>query len=126
MSLVKRTTKPPLDFIIWESDGNVCRDNCTLAEGQVLQAATVLEGPDNALVAYDQGPATGILCYGTDTSEGAVEVVKLARGPCEVGESRLTWQSGTPDADKIAAYADLKALGIVVRKSGDGTVVGDW
>lgn len=114
------------EFIVWESDGNVCRDNCVLAAGQVLQRGTVVEGPDSALVAYDSGPATGVVTDAYNATDGDVACVKIARGPIELAESMLIFQSGASNQDKLDAYGDLKALGVIVRRSGDGTTTGTW
>lgn len=116
--------KANTDFIVWESDGNVCRDNAVLAADQVLEPGTVLQGPKDALVAYDDGPATGVLLYRTDTTDGERAVAIIARGPIELGESSLSWQSGASNQDKLDAYADLAALGILVRPSLDSTTTG--
>lgn len=103
------------DFIVSEADGNVCRDNIVVAEGNVLQAGTVLEGPQDAMVPYDAGPATGVLTDNTDATDADKAAVALTRGPCELIEGQLVFQSGASNQDKLDAYADLRALGVIVR-----------
>lgn len=107
------------EFILAEADFRHCRDEVSVAEGQVLEAGTLLSvgGSPSEVVMFSGGEPIGILVDNVDTTDGPVKVSALVRGPCQVASGMLVFESGTSDGDKETAYAALGALGIVVRQS---------
>lgn len=123
MGTVLREGRHPGEYLLNEEEGNYARENITVAEGQVLEAGTVLGKvtADGTYAIYDNGAsdgtqaAAGVLYDNVDASEGEVAAVAHVRGPLEVVSASLVWASGTSGGDKTAALADLRALGIIPR-----------
>ncbi len=109
-------------FILSLPSGNRAIDNITLAEGQNLSAGTVLGkiSASGKYAIYDNGASDGtqaaaaVLFADTDASDADTVCAAVVRD-AEVIQDELQWESGTSDNDKTAAYADLKAVGIVPR-----------
>lgn len=110
-----------------EGNGSISREPITLKSGNgVLVAGSVLGritaagadfgkyGPYNNAAADGRQAAAGVLFAGVDTTSADARGVGHVR-LCEVYASRLAWASGTSDADKTAAYADLAAANIIAR-----------
>lgn len=82
--------------------GKYLVQDASLASGAGLEAAGVLIGTDE----LNPGAVCGA---GVDT-----KVLMLARGPAKVAKSKLVMGAGTDtDAEKLAVYNALAALGIV-------------
>ena len=85
--------------------GKYIVQDSSLASGSGLESAGVLLGSDE-LHPYAVIPTT------TDT-----KVLMLARGPAVVAKQSLVFGAGTDtDAEKLAEYTRLAALGIVVSE----------
>jgi len=57
--------------------------------------------------------AAGITCDAYDATDADVDGVIIARGPAMVNPDALVWPAGITADQKIAALAELEALGIV-------------
>lgn len=112
-------------FLLSEANGNRSRDTITVASGQNLKAGAVLGkitsgSPTGEYKYYDNGASDGsqaaaaILLDDVDASAGDVKAAAILRD-AEVNGDELVYDSGQNDAAKIAALADLLALGILVR-----------
>lgn len=112
-------------FLLSEANGNRSRDVVTIASGQNLKAGAVLGkitsgSPTGEYKAYDNGAsdgsqaAAGILLDDCDASDADTHAVAILRD-AEVNRNELVYDSGQNDAAKVAAVADLLALGILVR-----------
>ncbi len=110
------------DWLLYEEDelGRYSRDIVTVAPNQVLVSGTVLglNAAGTQVGAYDNvGPdfaaAVGVLVEDITTGASPAKGVMLARH-AKIAPSGLTWAAGLVDADKTQAYADLKALGILL------------
>ena len=115
------------EFILAEADFRHCRDEVTVAAGQVLEAGSLLSvgGSPSEVVMFDGGEPIGILVDNVDTTDGPVNVSALVRGPCQVASGMLVFTSGTSDGDKETAFAALNALGVIVRISADTAVTAE-
>lgn len=110
-------------FIKSEGNGKISRDEITIASGQgVLVAGTVL-GKVTATgkyIAYDDNNSDGsqtaaaILYATVDATSADAKAVGIVRY-AEIWRDRLLWASTVAAGEKTTAYADLAALGIVLR-----------
>lgn len=109
------------DWLLYEEDdiGRYSRDIVTVAPNQTLKSGQVLglNAAGTQVVAYDNvGPdgaaAVGIITEDVTTGATAVKSSMIARH-ARIAPSGLVWASGLIQADKDAALADLKALGIL-------------
>ena len=83
--------------------GKYIVQNSSLAAGAGLESAGVLLGTDI-------NTPYAVCAAATDT-----KVLMLARGPAHVGKAQLVFGAGTAtDAEKLAEYNRLAALGILV------------
>jgi hypothetical protein len=82
-----------------------------------VAAGSLKWGPYDPTAVDGREKAAAILLHKHDTTSADVaEAIVLARGPAEVALQGLKWSAGvTTQAHKDAAYAALKALGIVPR-----------
>jgi hypothetical protein len=110
------------EFIASEANGSRSREVVTIAEGEVLEAGTVLGQVTigSKYVALNQDADTGeeaaaaILYDNVDATDGDVEAVVMIRD-CEVNGNDLTWPADIEAGEKTTAEAELAALGIIVR-----------
>jgi hypothetical protein len=76
---MRQTTRPGA-FLVIEEPGAISRDNGWLAEGENLQAGTLLaENDDGDLVAWESGACAGILFAGTDARSARQQVAIISR-----------------------------------------------
>lgn len=112
-------------FLLSEANGNRSRDIITVSAGQNLKAGAVLGkitsgSPTGEYKAYDNAAsdgsqaAAGILLDDCDATDADVKAVGILRD-AEVNSNELVYDSGQNDAAKVAAVADLLAIGILVR-----------
>lgn len=108
-----------------ETEAQYSRDNVTVASGQVLVTGQVV-GRINAtgkIAAYNPGAtdgtqnAVGIMAMDVDASTGDAPGVIVARHAVIVDADNLIWDGSPTEPQKDAAIAQLKALGIVARKT---------
>ena len=109
-------------FLVSEANGARSRETITLAEGQDLEAGTVL-GKVTATGKYAQvaptatdgtESAAGILFDNVDASAADSKAVAIARD-AEVRGSDLVWPEGVTAEQREAAVGELLAAGIVIR-----------
>lgn len=116
------------EFILTELPGRLSRDNVTVtvAAATKLSAGHVLGklSATGKFVPYDNAGTDGsesaaaILYSECDNSAGQAPAdfdAVIVDWTAEVRKGDLQWESSLVDADKTAAYADLKALGIKAR-----------
>jgi len=110
------------DFLLSEANGSYSRENELLAQGQTLDAGTVL-GKITATGKFTQlAPAAtdgskdpaGILIARADAEDGDLAVVVLSRA-AEVKADALIWPDPITTAQQTTAITKLAALGIVLR-----------
>lgn len=112
----------PGQFILNLAEGNRSLDNVTLLSGQVVEVGQVLGKITSGgkFTAYDNGASDGsqaaaaISLNYVDATAGDTLIAVVVRA-AEVKADELVFLSGTSDNDKTAAYADLKALGVIAR-----------
>ena len=86
-----------------DATGKYIVQNSSLASGAGQEAAGILLGTDI-------NTPYAVCAAATDT-----KVLMLARGPAHVGKAQLVFGAGTDtDAEKLAEYNRLAALGILV------------
>ncbi len=105
-----------------EDPDRYCRDNITVLAGEDLDSGAVLGkiSATSKYVAWDpdasDGSQTvaGILIAGVEGDTSIDQpAAALVRGPARINTAALSWKSNVDSGDKTAAYAALKALGIV-------------
>ena len=122
VSPIKTEPNRQSDWLILEEDeiGRYSRDNVTIAANQTLKDGHVVgKNAAGEIVEYDNtdpdgGAAVGILVYGVTTGAATAKGAIIARHAL-VAPSGLTFKTGLGVPDKVAAFADLKALGILTR-----------
>lgn len=110
------------DWLKWEEDNLYSREQVTVAIGQNLKTGTVVgritsNGKITQLApAASDGSenAAGVILADVDASDGDKPGVIIAREAI-VSSAGLVWPTGITEAQKTAAIAELKALGIIVR-----------
>jgi hypothetical protein len=113
----------PLDFLLSEGNGQVSREQVTLAasQGALVPGAVLAKTTSNSqYVVYDNGSGTAginvadaILCYDAANS-GSTQTVTVIERLAEVNADLLGW--GSNDGTGITAgKADLLAKNIKVR-----------
>lgn len=121
---VKTETRRAGDFVLSEANGNLSRDEVTIAEG-VLVPGTVLAkltatGEYVQLAAVAEDPVTGsevpvaVLHGHADATDAAVAGVAYTR-LTEVRNDMLVWPAGYDVGDKTAALLALAGSHIVAR-----------
>jgi len=96
------------------------RDNVIVTAGQVLAAGAVIATVAGKVVEYDNAGssgaeiATGILFDAVDATGADADGVALVRD-CEYNTGEIVFEAGQDQTAKDAAYADLKALGVIGR-----------
>lgn len=121
---VKTETRRAGDFVLSEANGNLSRDEVTVAEG-VLVPGTVLAkltatGEYVQLAAVAEDPVTGsevaaALLHGhADATDAAVPGVAYTR-LTEVRDDMLVWPAGISEPNKTAALLALASSHIVAR-----------
>lgn len=114
MATVLTEKKHAWGFLLSEANGNRSRDNAVLAEGNNLEAGTVLQADGEKVTAFAGGSAVGILGAGTDATEADTPCAIIARD-AEVNELELVFAGASPLPDADDVRADLAALGIILR-----------
>jgi hypothetical protein len=114
------------DLLKWELDKNYCREVVTVASGQNLKIGTVV-GVVTAtgatkIVSLDpeeedgSDVAIGVILEDIDATSGSKKSLMLARGAI-VADSVVIFPAGVTDAQKKKIVGDLKAVGILIRKT---------
>lgn len=111
------------DVLKYEADNLYSRDEVTVASGQNLTIGTVIGvvTADGKVVALDPSAndgsevAAGVLCDDVDTVSGDKTSWIVARHAA-VSEDGLIWPDGITAGQLAIAMAQLKSLGILVRK----------
>lgn len=111
------------DVLKYEADNLYSRDEVTVASGQNLTTGTVIGvvTADGKVVALDPSAndgseiAAGVLCEDIDTVSGDKTSWIVARH-ATVSEDGLVWPDGITAGQLAIAMAQLKSLGILVRK----------
>jgi hypothetical protein len=111
------------DWLKFEEDNLYSRDQVTVASGQNLKTGTVVgiitaSGKVTQLApsANDGSQnAAGVLVADVDASAADAPAVIIARHAV-CSDKALVWPSGITSAQKTAAIAQLKQLGILVRE----------
>ena len=111
------------DWLKFEEDNLYSRDQVTVASGQNLKTGTVVgiitasgKATQLAPSANDGSEnAAGVLIGDVDASAADTPGVIIARHAI-CSDKGLVWPSGITDAQKNAALAQLKSLGILVRE----------
>lgn len=122
--MLPKTETLPHDggFIVSEL-GTYSREIITVVLGQNLQAGAVL-GKITAsgnYAAYDDGAsdgteaAAGVLFGDIDATDADEKGAALLRGPAELHDGRLVFDSGQGGAAQAAARVDLLALNFILR-----------
>ena len=114
----------PGEFLMTEANGQRSRENITVASGAGLIAPGTVLGKVTAsgkYVASAGGASDGsqsavaIALYGWDASSQDVDIAAIVRD-AEVNGNVLTYHADRDlTAEKVAANADLAAVGIIVR-----------
>lgn len=126
MPVIQQETTKIGDVVIWELTGGTveyARDKVIVAAGQTLQAFSVVGKKTTDGKVYLLDPAAtdgtqnayGILLEAVDSTSGDVESVCLARTAVVIG-SKLVFPSGITSAQIEAAFSQLEAKGILVRR----------
>lgn len=112
----------PLEFLLWEADGEFCREEVTIASGTAAMKAGRVLGKittGGKYAHYDNGASNGtevalaVLAYDVDASAADVKATVIARF-ATVKAAFLGW--GSNDSTGITAgTADLKAANIIAR-----------
>ena len=116
------------EFLLTESRGEISRDNVTVAVAAAtkMKAGTVLgvRSSGGKSAEYDDDNTDGtetakaILWSEADNTDGVAEVDfkrAVINQDAEVRKADLQWGTGVLAAEKILAYADLRALGVKAR-----------
>ncbi|MCX8016473.1 MAG: head decoration protein [Rhodocyclaceae bacterium] len=112
-------------FIKYEAPQNYSRDDVTVASGQNLVAGQVVGRitASGKIAAFNPGAsdgtqnAIGIMAANVNAAAGDAPGVIIARHAIVVGRDELVFSGSPTNAQKDAAIAALKALGIVARKT---------
>ncbi len=112
------------DLLKYEAPNLYSRDQATVLAGQNLALGAVVgivaaTGKVKALdpAATDGSQtAAGILLEPVDATAGDRDDGILLARHAIVADSALVWPAGITNAEKAAAIAELKAIGILVRK----------
>ena len=112
------------DLLKYEAPNLYSRDQVTVASGQNLALGAVVgivsaTGKVKALdpAATDGSQtAAGIVLQPVDATAGDRDDGILLARHAIVADSALVWPAGITNAEKAAAVAQLKAIGILVRK----------
>ncbi len=112
------------DLLKYEAPNLYSRDQATVASGQNLALGAVVgivaaTGKVKALdpAATDGSQlAAGVLLEPVDATAGNRDDGILLARHAIVADSALVWPAGITNAEKAAAIAELKAIGILVRK----------
>ncbi len=110
------------EFIISEANGQLSRENMTVASGQNLAAGAVIAKltADGKYVEYDDvgtdgsEVAAGILYAAVDASAADKPGVALVRA-AEVDGNLLAWFTGATQGNKDNGTADLAGSLLIVR-----------
>lgn len=108
-------------FIVSEANKTRSRERVTIAEGEVLEAGTVLalHTTSGEYLQYQNdetsvsNAAKAILFDNVDATDGPVDAIAIVRD-AEVNGGELIWADTEDTGDRDAAIADLKAVGIIV------------
>lgn len=121
MVVLTENLRRPGFFLVSEAERTRSRSVVTVAAGQNLVAGQVVGYNDDLkLVAYDNdgtdasSTAKAVLFASVDATDGEKLGVVIARD-AEVNGEELFFAASEDTGDKEAAYADLAAVGIIVR-----------
>lgn len=111
------------DILKYEAEQLYSREEVTIASGQNLPIGTVVGrvSADGKVVQFDPSASdgsetpAGILCESIDATE-ADTASRIAARHAIVLEDALIWPEGITATQLAAAIANLKNLGILVRK----------
>ena len=111
------------DVLKYEADNLYSRDEATVASGQNLTIGTVVSvvTSDGKVVALDPSAsdgsevAAGVLGQDIDTVSGD-KISWIVARHATVSEDGLVWPDGITAGQLAIAIAQLKSLGILVRK----------
>lgn len=112
-------------YLKYEAPMNYSREEVTVAAGQNLVAGTVVGriSASGEYVAWNPAAtdgsqtAAGILLADVDASAAAAPGIIVARHAIVVDADNLVWPGTPTQAQKDAAIAELKSLGILARKT---------
>jgi hypothetical protein len=114
------------DLLKFEIDKNYCREVVTVASGQNLKLGTVvgivIATSLAKIVSLDpeeedgSDVAIGVILEDTNATSGSKKSLMLARGAI-VADSVVIFPTGATDAQKKKIVGDLKAVGILIRKT---------
>lgn len=108
-----------------ETEAQYSRDNAMIASGQALVTGQVVGRitASGKIAAFNAGAsdgtqnAIGIMAMDVNASAGDAPGVIIARHAVIVDADNLIWAGNPTAAQKAAAIEQLKALGIVARKT---------
>lgn len=111
------------DLLKYEEDNRYSRDEVVVESGQNLAFGAVVarHNTNGEIVELDpgagagQGNAYGIIAEEVDASTAAVKSWIIARHAI-VAESAVIWPTGISANQLESAIAELRALGIIIRK----------
>lgn len=112
-------------YLKYEAPMGYSRDEVTVAAGQNLSAGTVVGRitASGEIAAWDPAAidgtqnAVGILLSDVDATAATAPGVIVARHAIVVDADNLVWPGSPTQAQKDNAIAELKALGIIARKT---------
>lgn len=116
------SNRQPGFFIVSEANKTRSRATIVVAQGEVLEAGTVLAliAASGQYASYDNDGTTttnaarAILFAAVDATDGPKEAVAIVRD-AEVHGDEIVFANTEDTGDREAAYADLATHGIIVR-----------
>lgn len=112
-------------FLKYEAPQNYSREDVTVASGQNLAVGQVVGRitASGKIAAFNPSAtdgtqnAIGIMAQSVDATSGDRPGVIIARHAIIVDKDSLVWAGSPTSAQKDAAIAAMKALGVVARKT---------
>jgi len=110
-------------FLKYEAPQGYSREDVTVASGQNLAAGQVVGRvtASGKIATFNAGAidgtqnAVGVMLAAVNATSGDQPGVMVARHAIVVGRDSLVWSGSPTNAQKDAAIAQLKALGILAR-----------
>ena len=118
------------DLLNWELDRNYCREVVTVASGQNLERGAIvgivtatgfaksvylITGAQNEVLDGSE-VAVGMVLEDVDATGGTKTAVIIARAAIVIADS-VIFPAGATDAQKKKITGDLRATGILIRKT---------